>query len=1121
MAISQQQQDAQSIGDSANIAEGPTVTTGGTAHWTSDGNTSYLVDNTSGKVLRTVNRPDFSLSSALTSSFKEMAPIVLAYFVPIMGEAIAAELTAATGITVSNSVGMAIAQVGSSIAQGVPPEQAIQNAASNLVAQGIISQANFGKFVDNLSNDPATQKIINGLASSTLNTIVKGGTGQEVLTNGLSSVVGTVTGQQLNNQAIGNAIATALTTGGDPTKIAASIASSLGNEAAAQASKTTDQKVADLVKQDQASQTQKTDTTTPVQTVTPAAVDDYTAYQQPAKSLGEFAGLEQAIADAAARGTVTIGNTEANSPMEAMALAQARNPNAQQFTYGGQTYTISAMNETLQQIAAQNEQQAKLNDIKNAPTFGSAFKAARELLGDGKTFEWQGQTYTTNLAPVAPPAASSDQSIEDINARNLAAATDASSTVAAQRDQAARDQAARDAAALAASKVSVANDVQYDPQGNVISGSTGGIPQTALGNVVNTLQTGLGNVVQTGLNVGSGLIKGSGNLIGNVGTLYGLATGDMNNLATQTANDIKTSVEALQSSDFKAQQATMNQAIAQAGGEGVLNQIGETLKQAALNPVQTAEFLATNVPSLFVGGGAIAAAKMLGAGMTLAEATGILANATIQGADIAGDTYARAIQKGETPEEALASARTVGLLSGIASAVANKFIPGAMSTESIVAAENAGKVVLSRALLGEVGAELAEEGSGKIMQNIANGDPWNKDLGATLAQAAIASGGVTAAITAANNAFNATGEIPKITTQTGGEFLTSNIKSSLPTSYFQGVNQITNDVADFIAQSAGTPTFLDSLRNQTAALVLVASAALTPGAQADQFINQTAATQQTVSQSLDQSSTQTNINANTAKTLTQQITSNVDPTTAIQNAISGAVKNGSTVNQSILVSVAASINAGVNAQTAVQAAVQAAQTLGVNTDTAQQLAMSAVTDPAKTIQTSTQTQTAVTPATETATQTAVNPTPETKTQIDPVTKTETNVSVNTPVNPVKPDLPTDQTPKPTEVPVPVGTKPDPLKPVDPIKPVPEEKTPIKPVKEEPTKTKEEEISVSVSPVKPPKKTSSPTISAFARSPLEQALSAYRPPGEVEGESGIDRQNVWNEASLRLKDALGI
>jgi len=49
------------------------------------------------------------------------------------------------------------------------------------------------------------------------------------------------------------------------------------------------------------------------------------------------------------------------------------------------------------------------------------------------------------------------------------------------------------------------------------------------------------------------------------------------------------------------------------------------------------------------------------------------------------------------------------------------------------------------------------------------------------------------------------------------------------------------------------------------------------------------------------------------------------------------------------------------------------------------------------------------------------------------------------------------------------------------------------------------------------------VTAFApQTGLSQALTAVRPAGETEGTgTGKERQQVWNEASLRLKDALGI
>jgi len=49
------------------------------------------------------------------------------------------------------------------------------------------------------------------------------------------------------------------------------------------------------------------------------------------------------------------------------------------------------------------------------------------------------------------------------------------------------------------------------------------------------------------------------------------------------------------------------------------------------------------------------------------------------------------------------------------------------------------------------------------------------------------------------------------------------------------------------------------------------------------------------------------------------------------------------------------------------------------------------------------------------------------------------------------------------------------------------------------------------------------VTAFApQTGLSQALTAVRPAGETEGTAtGKERQQVWNEASLRLKDALGL
>ena len=73
----------------------------------------------------------------------------------------------------------------------------------------------------------------------------------------------------------------------------------------------------------------------------------------------------------------------------------------------------------------------------------------------------------------------------------------------------------------------------------------------------------------------------------------------------------------------------------------------------------------------------------------------------------------------------------------------------------------------------------------------------------------------------------------------------------------------------------------------------------------------------------------------------------------------------------------------------------------------------------------------------------------------------------------------------------------------------------------PTKEPTYPVVISVTPEPRPRAPSTITGASPARL-LADALAAYRPAGAIEGEeSGKERQNVWNEKSLRLKDALGL
>ena len=197
-------------------------------------------------------------------------------------------------------------------------------------------------------------------------------------------------------------------------------------------------------------------------------------------------------------------------------------------------------------------------------------------------------------------------------------------------------------------------------------------------------------------------------------------------------------------------------------------------------------------------------------------------------------------------------------------------------------------------------------------------------------------------------------------------------------------------------------------------------------------------------------------------------------------------------------------------------------------------ATNTITGTATTPTTTTDTKTAVTPTTTTATST----TPTTTTSTTPTTSTTTltgplitpgttptfidpTATPTAPTEPVTPAPPVVPPVPPVKPPVPPTKPTDPTVPPDVSPPPPPTTTPPKIIVEPPPK-KPTDPTITVTPTAvKPKKPALPTISGFKRSPLEQALTAYRPAGEIEAELGLGREDVWNEASLRLKDALGL
>ena len=193
-----------------------------------------------------------------------LVAIGLAYALPIVGEALGASLTTSLGVTVSASVGTALAAIGTGVAQGQTIEQAIKSAGPALISAGIMDATGLDKLKVDITNNTQLQNVINNVANSTVSTALKGGTAKDIFNNALASGGGTIIGQALTPDLgtygasiVGQGLATGAVTGSGLAGLTASAGTAGGLQATqnsymrdidnvlnSQASGTTPQKVA-------------------------------------------------------------------------------------------------------------------------------------------------------------------------------------------------------------------------------------------------------------------------------------------------------------------------------------------------------------------------------------------------------------------------------------------------------------------------------------------------------------------------------------------------------------------------------------------------------------------------------------------------------------------------------------------------------------------------------------------------------------------------------------------------------------------------------------------------------------------------------------------------------------
>lgn len=257
----------------------------------------------------------------------------------------------------------------------------------------------------------------------------------------------------------------------------------------------------------------------------------------------------------------------------------------------------------------------------------------------------------------------------------------------------------------------------------------------------------------TGLQLGQGLL-GLGKSVASIFGAY-------DNPVAQRLGGFSQELEGYKSQGLQNQQAGAqinSQIAAQESAARGDDSLGRFLSGAGAQvqnywnaPGLLAQDVVTNAPQLVAGGvagkGLNLAARGLGFGVEAASkagvAGGIGSNAVLQAADVGGETYARAIKAGATPEQASALANEAAIKAGGVS-LGISMVPGASAIERRIAGGAPGRTfglgrvgTTARVTGTEMGSEAIEEGFGQFAgnQSVQRVDP-NVDLMGGVGQAA-------------------------------------------------------------------------------------------------------------------------------------------------------------------------------------------------------------------------------------------------------------------------------------------------------------------------------------------------------------------------------------------------
>ena len=273
---------------------------------------------------------------------------------------------------------------------------------------------------------------------------------------------------------------------------------------------------------------------------------------------------------------------------------------------------------------------------------------------------------------------------------------------------------------------------------------------------------------EAGTDIFAAGVKGLGGVAQLPGQIYGLSTGDFDNMGMRGPQTVKDWGESLQSQGLKVRQALADTAISEAAKKGMVSEFKEAIWQTIKDPALASTFFAETIPQIIpsavTGGAAGAVTTAARQGVKYAtkeaaeaaakqtarvagrvgEATAVGTGAVQQGVGVGTDTYEEALKlladkypdmpEPERKQIALDKARMAAIEGGGISLAAQK-LPGARAIERRIAKlPGQGRI---RGALGETASEIAEEGGGKFASNVGlqEIDP-TRDLSTGVGQAA-------------------------------------------------------------------------------------------------------------------------------------------------------------------------------------------------------------------------------------------------------------------------------------------------------------------------------------------------------------------------------------------------